>query len=56
MTDAPERIWMLKDATGPWFIKPVQPSTEYIRADLARADKEAAVMRALEADLRTLTD
>ena len=50
MTDAPERIWMLKDATGPWFIKPVQPSTEYIRADLARADKEAAVMRALEAD------
>ncbi len=51
----PERIWMLKDGDGPWFIKPVQPSVEYRRADLpptleaAKALPEiAALVEALE--------
>jgi hypothetical protein len=55
MTDAPERIWMPHDGVGPWFIKPVQPATEYIRADLAPTDAQVMAhpkVRALVEALR----
>lgn len=39
----PKRIWMTLDRNGPWFIKPVQPSNEYILASEAEAMVAAAL-------------
>ena len=44
MSDAPELIWMPHHGEGPWFIKPVQPATEYRRADLPPTLAQAMVV------------
>jgi hypothetical protein len=52
MTDAPERIWadppQIFDGSDVWHSEPANERTEYIRADIAEAEKRAAVADALE--------
>jgi hypothetical protein len=58
MTDTPERIWVWVDYDGNWdgtwlaiseALQPERlPDGEYIRADIAEAEKRAAVEEALE--------
>jgi hypothetical protein len=58
MSDAPERIWAdppeIFDGMDIWRIDPGGKGVEYIRADLHRAEVEAAVKRALDAVMTRL--
>jgi hypothetical protein len=55
MSDAPERIWADGNQewdSGSWGLdKEFDDDVEYIRADLHRAEVEAAVKRAIEASI-----
>lgn len=37
------RVWLEVDGGGPWFVKPVQPSREYLRSDLATPSSAGTV-------------
>jgi hypothetical protein len=65
MTDTPERIWARPVGTvrdwnhtcGPWSLdNPYGSSVEYIRADIAEAEKRAAVEAAVEVARQAVWD
>jgi hypothetical protein len=60
MSDTPERIWAdppeIFDGMDIWRSDPGGKGVEYIRADLHRAEVEAAVKRALEAAAKQIDE